>query len=252
MGFSSYHNSTPNPAERYYRWKGGVKVVETVGPNGQAQQEQRGGELVFWEDEEQHTTELPFQFCALESTSSVTGYSPTQGRYYSNEVTSSEEPLRIYLDNGEQRELVASGPYRELKGSLPQGAKYQMNLYIFNVATQRIERLNLQGSSLSAWINFGRSNKGIYDHFTVMERGDLAKHGSVEFFPPKFSLGSAYKSLEKSDDFLQVLTQKDKIIVEYMNGVRDKNSDEPQVEEDAEATPMASGEEDAPLDVLPF
>ena len=58
--------------------------------------------------------------------------------------------------------------------------------------------------------------------------------------------------IEKSDDFLQLLTQKDKIIVEYMNGVRDKNSDEPQIEEATEATPMVSGEEDAPLDVLPF
>ena len=65
MGFHSFRESTPNPAQRYYRWSGGAKDV--ILPDGSKAKQPRG-ELLFYNGEEMESTPLPFTFCALEQT----------------------------------------------------------------------------------------------------------------------------------------------------------------------------------------
>ena len=216
MGFNSFHNSIANPAETYYRWSGGLKNVQL--PDG-TEAKQLKGELVFFNGEEMETTELPFSFCVLEQTSSITGFSPAGNtRFYSNEVTSFDEPMKVTRRTDAGSEVIAEGHYQSIKGNLPEGCKFQTNLYIYNPANDKIERLNLKGSALSAWIEFGQKNKGIYEHVITMEAGEKKTVGTVDFLPPKFSIGQRY-----TDSDMAKLVEKDKVVVEYLKDKREMN-----------------------------
>lgn len=101
MGFSSYHNSIQNPAQRYYKWSGGIKK-EVQLPNG-GTAEQVEGALTYYdgnlpEGEQTVRVALPFNFCILEQSRSITGFSPTPGtkiRYFSNEAVSYDDVLVV-------------------------------------------------------------------------------------------------------------------------------------------------------------
>lgn len=219
MGFSSFHNSTPNPAQRYYRWSGGEKKVTL--DSGEVVKKLKG-ELVYWDGEAMRAQDLPFTFCVLEQTSSVTGFAPKsmgEGvRYYSNEITSFDEPIRVTRRDSNGSEVVAEGKYQNVKRKLPEGCKFQTNLYIYNPAEQRVERINLKGSALSAYIEFGQKNKGIYDHVVTMSVGDEHTTGAVDYVAPKFELGEHY-----TDEDMKVLSAQDQIVVEYLKGKREAN-----------------------------
>lgn len=230
MGFNSFHNSVTNPAQKYYKWSGGAKEEVTL-PDGSTANKVVG-RLTYWdsekvrEDGEQGdnvVVQLPFRFCILEQTRSITGFSPTPGtniRYYSNETVGNDEILVVQRRDDSGAKEILRGTYDQIKPSLPQGARLQINLYIYNPDSQQIERLNLQGSALAAFIDFSKKNRQIYERMTVMESsGELKKTGTVEYMPPKFSLtGNAY-----SDDEMKELTKQDQILVEYLKYRSDQN-----------------------------
>ena len=219
MGFSSFHNSSPNPAQRYYRWSGGEKKVTLE--SGETVKKLKG-ELVYWDGEAMQSQPLPFTFCVLEQTSSVTGFAPRgQGegvRFYSNEITSFDEPMKVTRRDDQGSEVVAEGIYQNIKKNLPEGCKFQTNLYIYNPETQRVERINLKGSALSAFINFGQKNKGIYEHTVTLDVGEEHTTGSVDYIEPKFTLGEKY-----TDSDMKTLSEQDQIVVEYLKGKRNAN-----------------------------
>lgn len=211
MGFNSFHNSTQNPAQNYYRWSGGMKDVEL--PDGTTAKKLKG-ELQYWDGENNQKVDLPFQFCALEQTRSITGFSPTPGqnvRFFSNECVDYDDEMIVYRKDDGGTTEICRGQYGAIKEKLPQGARLQINLYIYNAKSGQIERLNLSGSALGAFIDFSKKNKGMYEHSIIMEEGEAKKTGSVEFMPPKFKLGPAY-----SDDEMKVLHEKDQEVVAYM------------------------------------
>ena len=218
MGFNSFHNTSPNPAQRYYRWSGGEKKVEI---NGETVKKLKG-ELVYWDGEAMQSQELPFTFCVLEQTSSVTGFAPKSSgdgvRYYSNEITSFDEPIKVTRRDNSGSEVIAEGIYQNVKKNLPEGCKFQTNLYIYNPTEQRIERINLKGSALSAFITFGQKNKGIYEHTVTMDVGEEHTTGSVDYIEPKFILGDKY-----TDEDMKILAEQDKIVVDYLKGKREAN-----------------------------
>ena len=217
MGFLSYHNSTPNPAQVYYRWSGGLKNVTL--PDG-TEAKQLKGELAFFNGDEMEKVELPFVFCALDQSFSVTGFNPSGNtRFYSNEFTSMNEPVRVTRQSEDGgAEVIAEDTYSHLKGHLPEGAKLQTNLYIYNPATDRIERINLKGSALSAWIDFGKKNKGIYTHAIRMEVGEKKTVGTVDFLPPKFIIDTEY-----SKEDIKKLEAQATIVQEYLTSKRKSN-----------------------------
>lgn len=218
MGFSSFHNTSPNPAQRYYRWSGGEKKVEI---NGETVKKLKG-ELVYWDGETMQSQELPFTFCVLEQTSSVTGFAPKGAgnnvRYYSNEITSFDEPIRVTRRDDNGSEVIADGIYQEVKKNLPQGCKFQTNLYIYNPETQRIERINLKGSALSEYISFGQKNKGIYEHTLTLSVGEEHTNGTVDYVSPKFTMGDKY-----TNEDMKILAEQDRILVDYLKFKRDAN-----------------------------
>lgn len=218
MGFSSFHNSSPNPAQRYYRWSGGEKKV-TLDDGSTVKK--LNAQLVYWDGEVMQSQELPFVFCALEQTSSVTGFAPKANgdiRYYSNEITSFDEPIKVTRRDSNGSEVIVEGIYQNVKKNLPEGCKFQTNLYIYNPAEQRIERINLKGSALSEWITFGQKNKGIYEHTITMEAGEQKTTGTNDYIVPKYTLGDKY-----TDEDMRVLSEQDAIVVEYLKGKREAN-----------------------------
>lgn len=219
MGFSSFHNSSPNPAQRYYRWSGGEKKITLE--SGETVKKLKG-ELVYWDGEAMQSQPLPFTFCVLEQTSSVTGFAPRSAgdgvRYYSNEITSFDEPIRVTRRDNNGSEVIAEGIYQSVKKSLPEGCKFQTNLYIYNPEAERIERINLKGSALSAFINFGQKNKGIYEHVVTLDAGEEKTNGTVDYIEPKFTLGEKY-----TDSDMKVLSEQDQIVVDYLKGKREAN-----------------------------
>lgn len=257
MGFNSFHNSTQNPAQVYYRWSGGAKEVEL--PDGSTAKQPRG-ELQYWNGEDNQVVDLPFQFCALEQTRSITGFSPTPGsnvRYYSNECIGFDDEMTVFRKDDSGTEEILRGKYSEIKKKLPEGARLQINLYIYNAKSSQIERLNLIGSALSAFIEFSKKEKGIYEHSILMEAGEKKTTGAVEFIPPKFTLGAAY-----TEDEMKILREKDDEVVAYMKdkqasqanyseGNIDQTPGQYQGEENQE-TGEAGDDETITLDEVPF
>lgn len=231
MGFNSFNNSTRNPATKYYKWSGGAKE-EVALPDGTTATKVVG-RLTYWDsdainkDGEQGdniAVPLPFRFCILEQSRSITGFSPTPGtniRYYSNETVQNDEVLVVQRKDDSGNHEVCRGTYDQIKASLPQGARLQINLYIFNPDTMQIERLNLQGSSVAAFIDFSKKNKeALYTRVTTMESaGELKKNGSVEYMPPVFKSAT----VNYSDEEMKELTKQDQIVVEYLKYRSEQN-----------------------------
>ena len=169
------------------------------------------------------SVKLPFRFCILEQSRSITGFSPTPGtniRYYSNETVQNDEILVVQRKDDSGNHEVCRGTYEQIKPSLPQGARLQINLYIYNPDSQSIERLNLQGSAVAAFIDFSKKNRDLYERMTYMEAaGVLKKTGSVEYMPPKFKLAEA----RYSDEEMKELTKQDAIVVEYLKFRSEQN-----------------------------
>ena len=102
---------------------------------------------------------------------------------------------------------------------MPNGAKFQTNLYVYNPDTQRIERFNMHGSCLSAWIEFSKAQKGkIYEHAVSISQGEKKNVGSVEFVAPKFALDQKY-----GDEEIKLLSDQDKIVIDYLKTRRESN-----------------------------
>lgn len=256
MGLLEALNSTPNPAQAYYRWSGGLKNVTLE--DGSEVKKLRG-DLVFFNGEEMESVDLPFEFCLLNQSSSVTGFNPANNaRFYSNEFTSNKEICRITKDADGEKEVVAEDYYSNLKGHLPEGAKYQANVYIYNPKTKRIERINMKGSALRAWINFGQKNNGIYFHTIKMSAGEKKTMGSVDYIEPKFEFG-----MELTKEHLDQLKVQAEIVNEYLKAKRAANLEG--VDETIDQTPAhyegeqsqekpEETEKEAPLDLsdIPF
>lgn len=218
MGFDSFRNSTPNPAQRFYKWSGGLKDIKL--PDGTTAKQPRG-ELRYFDGEEMQSVPLPMRFCALEQTYSVTGFDGQGVSFYSNEVTSlKDERLVVNRKTPEGTSVVFDNFYnKDTRTSLPNGAKFQTNLYVYNPDTQRIERFNMHGSCLSAWIEFSKAQKGkIYEHAVSISQGEKKNVGSVEFVAPKFALDQKY-----GDEEIKLLSDQDKIVIEYLKTRREAN-----------------------------
>lgn len=228
MGFSSFHNATPNPAQRYYKWSGGYKEEVKLPDGGTAAK--ISGRLTYWdrdagENGENVVVDLPFAFCALEQTRSITGFSPTPGsdiRYFSNETVDNDEIMVVQRQDSTGTHEILRGRYADIKEKLPQGAKLQINLYMYNPHTSQVERLNLSGSSLSEFVDFSKKHsKLIYDHMMYIDTsGVLKKTGTVDYMPPKFEVsGEPYTNEEMAK-----LSEEDAKVLEYMKYRREQNS----------------------------
>lgn len=201
MGFDAYHNRTQSPAKVYRKWAGGE------------------GKLVHWDGENNIEEKLPFEFCILEQTRRISGFSPMGSgdsiRYFSNETVGYDDEIVVKRKKQSSgvTEIVLRGKYSDIKEKLPQGARLAINLYIYNKEKNQVEVMTLQGASLGAFIEFSKRNK-IYENSVVMTRGAEKVNGTVHFFPPEFKVCSAY-----NEDIMKVLVEADKQVVDYQKEI---------------------------------
>ena len=219
MGFTSNQEAVHNPATMYLRWKGGA---EKVRENGEDKIE--GGKLLYWDKEKQEEVEvpLPLVFCPLEITYGYAGFIKSKGRIWSNEILDFKtQNIKVNI-TGEDTEVICEGTYEQIKDkAYASGARLQTYVYAYCKQLGGIVRLNLGGSARSAWKEFTKKVKlsSVYEAPVSMNVDEPKESQLGPYVPPKYELGAKY-----SDDVIKKLTDQDKIIIEYLKYLSDRNA----------------------------
>ena len=164
----------PSPVVRYYTWgseKKSFKYYDKV---------EGTDKLVF-----------PFKIVFLTSRATVRGWNDeTESSVYANLVKNSgKEVLTVKSTkpNKSGNTLLASGIYRDIKGNLG-GGHFEKVVFGYeeNVG---IVQLNIKGSGLSAFSNFEKENKNLFDNYLTVTTFEEAKKGANKYTVPIFKLG---------------------------------------------------------------
>lgn len=169
---SRLDDDNKNPAKHFLRWKG------TGGFEYFDKSKGEKGEKV--------AVGLPFTFMALDTLATVKGYSDSgQSGFWSNEVRNiGKDTLTVRTKAG----IAAKGTYSEVMANKAcTGAKFCQSVYAVATINGKPEIINIQmmGTALSAWIDFGKANKIFKGAITVasMKQG---KKGATTYQTPVF------------------------------------------------------------------
>jgi hypothetical protein len=165
-----------NPAVRFFDWAGATGEVtyfdKTRGENG-----------------ERVAVDLPFRFLILDKMTQVTGGVERYGKYegfWSNAIRSTELKTRPLVVRSKQG-VECQGLYEQIKGH--HGVKFMTGLYIaFYDENEHLQigYLKLKGAALTAWIEFTKPIKNVYDGaFSIVGRVQKKK-GATTYYEPEF------------------------------------------------------------------
>lgn len=171
-----------NPATKFIEWSG------------------ENGNFKYWDktkgakkDDGSFTGErvilnLPFTFIALDTLSTIKGYSDAdQSGYWSNEIRDiKKETLIVKSKKGE----CAKGLYNDIIGKKEiTGAKYCQSVYIAYKEGETLVIANVQmvGSALSTWIDFRKKND-IYNGAVSISGFTEGQKGKTVYKMPTFKL----------------------------------------------------------------
>jgi hypothetical protein len=164
----------PNPAERFYEWRGST------------------GNFAYYDKEKKIKVDvpLPFTFLMLDHLSTIKGFNKQHGGIYSNEIRDTRnEPFVVKFFKGG---TIAEGFYGAIKDKIvAQDGHFVDNVYIaFQEAGQfKIGAIQMQGCALGPWFEFHKLNKKDLDNKAVtVNTTELDKTGRVEFHKPVFTL----------------------------------------------------------------
>jgi hypothetical protein len=225
MSRSNPISTNPNPSTKFYEWKGGQ------------------GKLSFFDKEKKEQVEvpLPFRCLVLDQLSTVGGYNKkAKSGIFANEVRDSrEEALTVKLFTGE---VIAEGFWKDIKEKVSYSkGSFAASCYVAykDGSELRIGNIRFSGCSLGPWFDFiGKNRKGVDTKALVIDRGDEDTSGSVDFFPPKFSLQD---TSPETDEAAKAL---DKELQEYLEGYFKRNRHEKvATPESSEEPPLEQREE---------
>lgn len=163
-----------NPAVRFFSWKGGE------------------GEVVYFdkalgEKGENVVVDLPFNFLILDRLAGAGGGIDTGNgykSYWSNAVRNTKtQKLVVRSKEG----IVVRGFYDDIKGK--DGVKFVALLYVAFYDENKnlqIGCLKLTGAALSAWFDFSKAHRDIYDGAFAITGNVKKKKGSNTYFEPVF------------------------------------------------------------------
>jgi len=162
-----------NPAKHFLKWKGSEGGFEYFDKT-------RG------EKGEKVLVKLPFSFMALDTMATVKGYSDTeQSGFWSNEVRNiGKDTLTVRTKNG----IAAKGVYSEVMANKAcTGAKFCQSVYIVATIEGKsvIANIQMMGTALSAWIDFGKANKIFKGAIKVASMKE-GKKGATKYQTPIF------------------------------------------------------------------
>lgn len=148
------------------------------------------GELQYYDKEtkENVTVKLPFSFMVLDEVSQVGGGIKVNGKfdgYWSNMVKNlNTQIITVRSKSG----VVAQGLYSELKER--KGLHYVKGLFIAfydNSKTLQIGYVKFKGSSLSAWFDFTKTVRNIYQGaITIKRKSDVVHGDKGDYYTPVF------------------------------------------------------------------
>lgn len=163
-----------NPATRFFEWSGSEGTV-------------RYFDKELGERGENVNLELPFKFLVLERVSQVTGGVDRNGGYegfWSNAVMNLKtQKLVVRSKQG----IEVSGLYEHIKNH--PGVKYMQGLYIAYYDDEQnlqIGFLKIKGAALSAWIDFTKKHRNVFEGAFSITGNIKQKKGTNSYFAPTF------------------------------------------------------------------
>jgi len=167
----SNNTELQNPAKRFIEWKSDKKC------------------FVYYDKEkaEQVEIKLPVRFLALDTLSTIKGYSDNDNSgFWSNEIRDlKNESLIVKTQKGE----CAKGLYENIMGNKDMtGAKYYQSLYAMMKEGKDYIMVNFQigGSALGQWIEFRKKNK-IFDGAIEIKTMIEGSKGKTVYNMPVFT-----------------------------------------------------------------
>lgn len=163
-----------NPALRFFEWSGSEGAV-------------RYFDKSLGEKGENVTVELPFKFLVLDRVSQVTGGVDRDGGYvgfWSNAIKNTKTQRLIVRS---KQGVEVQGFYDDIKGY--PGVKFMTGLYIAfydDDKNLQIGYLKVKGAALTAWIEFTKAHRNIYEGAFAIEGAAKKKKGTNSYYEPVF------------------------------------------------------------------
>ena len=194
MSRSNPTASNPNPATRWFEWKGSE------------------GKLVWYDKEKKENIEAPkgFRFLVLDQLNTVTGYNKkAKSGIHSNEVRESTDILVVKYFSGD---IIAEGSWTAIKKDvIYEKGKFAKSVYIaFKDGDElKIGNIKMSGSALGPWFDFSKKHRSDLDTKAVLiKAGEKDTTGDVEFIPPAFSIIDANDETNAAAKLLDIELQK--------------------------------------------
>jgi hypothetical protein len=191
MSRSNPQSSEPNPACRWFEWRG------------------KDGHLEYYDKakEEVVIVPLPFRCIVLDRTATVRGYNNRlKSGLYSNEVRDTRsDPFVVKLFKGNQ--IVAEGLWANIKDkvtSRSMGGVFATNCYVaFMDQTElKLGAFQISGCAIGPWFDFEKEHRGSVDdpmnpgkriqelfaRAVVINKGKPNLEGDIKFTPPVYTM----------------------------------------------------------------
>ena len=183
-----------NPAIRFFDWSGQDGEVryfdKTLGEKGQ-----------------NVSVEMPFKFLALDRVAQITGGIDRHGSFegfWSNAVRNTKtQPFTVRSKAG----VEVSGYYENIKNH--PGVRFMQGLYIAFYDDDKqlqIGFLKLKGAALSAWFDFTKTHRNIYEGAFGITDKTKQKKGATVYYAPVFEHYA--KVSDEADEAAKQLDQK--------------------------------------------
>jgi len=200
MSRSNPQSNTPNPATRFFEWKGAT------------------GTLCHYDKEKKENITVPngFTFLVLDQLNCVTGYNKkAKVGLFSNEVRdTTTDPFVVKFFDGEH---IAEGLWAAIKEKVAfKKGQFAKSVYIaFKGDDGKLTLGNIRftGCSLGPWFDFTKANRKACDSGAiVIKAGKRDESGDVEFTPPTFSC------IEVSEETNKAAIELDLQLQEFLTG----------------------------------
>lgn len=207
MSRSNPNQNNPNPAVRFFEWNG------------------EQGTVRYYDKDAKKNIDvaLPFTFLLLDELASVRGWNDASNSgIYSNEVRDTRTDVMVV--KAFKGGTLAEGLYKDFKDRVSAvGGQFTTNCYIAfkHNGELAIGSLKFKGSTLGAWMEFRKANRGdLYSKAINITGYVEGKKGRVVFRVPTFEL----KPTSKDTDAAAVAL--DKQLQAWLDGYLSRKTDD--------------------------
>lgn len=187
-----------NPASKFFSWSGSEGKITYFDKN-------------IGEKGENVEVRLPFTFLVLDKVAQVTGGVDDNTGYigfWSNAVRNTKvQSFTVRSKRG----IETQGLYEQIKGY--PGVRFMTGLYIayYEGETLQIGYLKIKGSALTAWIEFTKMHRNVYEGGFQITGGEQRKKGTTTYFEPVFEKIAKVKEATET-----AAIELDKTLQEYL------------------------------------